>query len=602
MSTDFEHVNQNFRQIFENSPAIMLLIDPASHRIIAANKAAEDFYGWKRSALESMSINDINSLSTEEIEAEMDNARQSNRNYFRLEHRLANGKIRNVEVYSGKVEIDGKEYLHHIVHDVTENRQTEYALKENEEKFKALLNQVPEALFLHKLDGTIVDYNHITLEKYGYTAGEILQLKTTDIDPDYKEREDLGTFWKELTQKKQLRFEARHMKKDGTIFPAEVSLAPIEMKGEKYYLALAADITERKQAEELIRHNQERLREAEKIGKMGHVDWIVAEQRSYWSDEVFEIYERDPKLGVPAYEEIMNLHQPEDAARLEKAVIDALQKGKDYDLDLVALMPSGKKKYLHVIGKPVKDANGDVTNIKGIVQDITERKLTEEELRIKDKSIESSHNAIALVDLDNKLTYVNPAFLQMWGYEKQEEVLGKSSVSFWISENEAQKVSDSSLSQGSWKGELTAKSKDGSTFIALVSANLVTDDQGKPLHKMASFIDITERKQVEEALRESEERFRSYIDHAPDGVFITDENGRYVEVNQAACKITGYIKKELLQKHIPDLLQKSEIEKGIQHFKEVQQNGSARSEIGFVTKSGENRFWHVAATKLSDTR
>ena len=464
MSADFEHVNQNFRQIFENSPAIMLLIDPASHRIVAANKAAEDFYGWKRSETESMSINDINSLSTEEIEAEMDNARQSKRNYFRFKHKVAGGEIRDVEIYSGKIELDGKDYLLQIVHDITKHTQSEKKLKQNEsnfsdifqtinegicyvnktgqiisanralleiiglpeekivghnvfklvtslltvsnlekaeplikaaltgknippfelgykdktveittifspvtkriiafvrditdrkkseddlkeskENFELLLNQVPEALFLHKLDGTIVDYNHITLEKYGYTAGEILQLKTADIDPDYKEREDHGLFWKELKQKKQLRFEARHMKKDGTIFPVEVSLAPIEMNGEKYYLALAADITERKQAEELIRHNQERLREAEKIGKMGHVDWIVAEQRSHWSDEIFEIYERDPKLGVPAYEEIMKLHQPEDAARLEKAVIDALQKGKDYDLDLVSVMPSGKK-------------------------------------------------------------------------------------------------------------------------------------------------------------------------------------------------------------------------------------------------------------------
>ncbi|MCF8236351.1 MAG: PAS domain S-box protein, partial [Bacteroidales bacterium] len=475
MTADYEHAKHSFRLISDNSPAIMLLIDPASHRIVAANKAAEDFYGWKRSALEKMSINDINSLSAKEIKAEMDNTRQSKRNYFRLEHRLANGEIRNVEVYNGKVEIDGKDYLHQIVHDITKHTQSEKKLKQNEsnfsdifqtinegicyvtttgqiisanralleiaglpeerivghnafklvtsfltvsnlkkaeplikaaltgknippfelgykdktleittifspvtkriiafvrditdrkkseidlneskENFRLLLNQIPEALFLHKLDGTIVDYNQITLEKYGYTAGELLQLKTTDIDPDYKKRENQGLFWKELNQKKQLRFEARHMKKDGTIFPVEISLAPIEMKGKRYYLALAADITGRKQAEE--------------------------------------------------------------------------------------------------------------------------------------------------------------------------------------------------------------------------------------------------------ALRESEKRFRSYIENAPDGVFIADENGRYVEVNQAACKITGYIKKELLQKQIPDLLQKSEIEKGIQHFKEVQQNGSARSEIGFVTKSGENRFWHVAATKLSDTR
>lgn len=418
MSADYEQAKRSFRLISNNSPAIMLLIDPRSQRIVAANKAAEKFYGWRRPEFENISINDINSLSTEEIEAEMDKARQSKRNYFRFKHKVAGGDIRDVEVYSGEVKIDGKDYLHYIVHDLTRQVQSEIDLKESKENFQLLLNQIPEALFLHKLDGLIVDYNQITLEKYGYTAGEILQLKTADIDPDYKEREDQGLFWKELNQKKQLRFEARHMKKDGAIFPVEISLAPIEMKGERYYLALAADITERKQVEN--------------------------------------------------------------------------------------------------------------------------------DLRIKEKSIESSHNAIALVDLDGKLSYVNPAFLQMWGYEKQEEVLGKSSVSFWISANEAQKVSDSSLSQGSWKGELTAKRKNGSTFIALVSANLVTDKHGKPLHKMASFIDITERKQAEQALREHQELLTAIYRNAPLVLMVVDSERRIQQVNGFATQFAGREAEEML--------------------------------------------------------
>jgi len=114
--------------------------------------------------------------------------------------------------------------------------------------------------------------------------------------------------------------------------------------------------------------------------------------------------------------------------------------------------------------------------------------------------------------------------------------------------------------------------------------------------------EIEDRSKVEEALRESEERFRSYIGHAPDGVLIADEKGDFIEVNQSACELTGYSEEELLGKGIPDLLQKSEVAKGIAHFKEVQRNGSARGEIGFVTKSGENRFGQIAAVKLSGTR
>ncbi len=142
------------------------------------------------------------------------------------------------------------------------------------------------------------------------------------------------------------------------------------------------------------------------------------------------------------------------------------------------------------------------------------------------------------------------------------------------------------------------KSDGEITWINVSAAPLHLEKYGV----VVTYGDITERKRVEVALRKTEEKFRSYIANAPDGVFIADEKGRYVEVNQAACEITGYSEKELLNKSIPDLLQKSELEKGIQHFKEVQQNGSARDEIGFVTKSGENRFWQVAAVKLFDTR
>ncbi|MDZ7742398.1 MAG: PAS domain-containing protein [Bacteroidota bacterium] len=119
---------------------------------------------------------------------------------------------------------------------------------------------------------------------------------------------------------------------------------------------------------------------------------------------------------------------------------------------------------------------------------------------------------------------------------------------------------------------------------------------------IVTLIDVTKRFKAIEKLKESEEKFRSYIDFAPDGIFITDENGKYKEMNQAACDITGYSEQELLNMQISDLLQKSEIEKGVKHFQKVKEKGTARIEMGFVAKNGENRYWNIAAVKLSDNR
>jgi PAS domain S-box-containing protein len=114
--------------------------------------------------------------------------------------------------------------------------------------------------------------------------------------------------------------------------------------------------------------------------------------------------------------------------------------------------------------------------------------------------------------------------------------------------------------------------------------------------------EIVERKNAKNALALSEEKFRSYIENAPDGIFITNEKGEYLEVNPAACQITGYAENELIGKKIPNLLQKEYLEKGAEHFQKVIKNGFAKGEIGFITKSGEERFWEIDAVKLSETR
>ncbi|MDD2736412.1 MAG: PAS domain S-box protein [Desulfuromonadaceae bacterium] len=103
-------------------------------------------------------------------------------------------------------------------------------------------------------------------------------------------------------------------------------------------------------------------------------------------------------------------------------------------------------------------------------------------------------------------------------------------------------------------------------------------------------------------LSQSEEKFRSYVDASPDGVFVTDENGRYLEVNMAIAKITGYQKSELLNMSIPDLLPPEEAETALKHFQHLLETGVSSSEYQFLHKNGKKRWWLVDAVKLSDSR
>ncbi len=131
------------------------------------------------------------------------------------------------------------------------------------------------------------------------------------------------------------------------------------------------------------------------------------------------------------------------------------------------------------------------------LRDITKRKQAEETLRIKDYAIESALNPVAMADLSGNLTYVNPAFLTLWGYSHTGEVLGKSAIDFWQISEQAQNIIEA-LHQGrGWTGELIAQRKDRTMFNAQISASMVLNSDGQPLCMQAWFVDITERKQAE---------------------------------------------------------------------------------------------------------
>ncbi len=121
-----------YRALFEVNTAIKLLISPTSGRIVDANSAAVEFYGWPLETLRSMHITDINLLTSEEVQAEMENARSGRRRYFRFRHRTASGAVRHVEVHSGPVEIDSESLLLSIVHDVTERDALEEQLRRSQ--------------------------------------------------------------------------------------------------------------------------------------------------------------------------------------------------------------------------------------------------------------------------------------------------------------------------------------------------------------------------------------------------------------------------------------------------------------------------------------
>jgi len=134
------------------------------------------------------------------------------------------------------------------------HKQSEAALEESEDKFRSLINQAAEMLFLHDLQGNIIDVNQATIENTGYSKKELVGMNVIDIDPDVQNRDDMNQFWKAIEpENPAITFEARHRRKNGEIYPAEITISKIILSDGHYILGLAHNIAERKKAEEEIK-------------------------------------------------------------------------------------------------------------------------------------------------------------------------------------------------------------------------------------------------------------------------------------------------------------------------------------------------------------
>lgn len=177
--------------------------------------------------------------------------------------------------------------------------------------------------------------------------------------------------------------------------------------------------------------------------------------------------------------------------------------------------------------------------------DITQRKEIEE-LRIKEAVIASSLSPIMVTDLDGHITYVNPAFAHLWGYETREEILGRQLAEFVLDREQAAEMLVPLKEYGYWIGEHLAVRKNGSLRFVQRSASVVRDQRGTPVCLASSFVDVTDRKAAEQSLRASEQRYRSIVETAQEGIWLIGEEGDTTFVNSKLAAMLGYTADEMM--------------------------------------------------------
>ena len=242
-----------YSALFQNNHAVMLLIDPDSADIVDANPAACSFYQYSYENLIKMKMHDINTLPKDRVFEAMRQAKLESKNYFHFQHRLANGEIRDVEVYSGPVRIEGRDLLYSIIHDITERKNAEERLEESETSLRAILSASP--IGICRLKNRVFEWVNDAMSRMtGYSFEEFTG-KTSrflfENDTEY-ERASLIYNTGKLC-------ETQHRTKDGSLIEVLLQCSRID---DSTFIVTVTDITDRKNVEK----EQARMGKLESLG------------------------------------------------------------------------------------------------------------------------------------------------------------------------------------------------------------------------------------------------------------------------------------------------------------------------------------------------
>jgi PAS domain S-box-containing protein len=488
-----------------------------------------------------------------------------------------------------------------ITRDISERKRAEEALRESEDRHRAMFEQAADSIVLIDAEtGELVQFNDRAHQALGYTREEFERLKIPDFEV-IQPAEEVAKHIEKIVKEGADTFETKQRTKSGEIRDIQVSSRAVTLGGRHFIQGIWRDITERKRVEDALRESEERYRAifeqaADSIVLIDAETGALVQFNDRAHQSLGYTRKEFERLKVSDFEVI------ESAEDVAKHIEKILKEGADV-FETKHRTKSGEIRDIQVSGRAVTLGGRHFT--QGIWRDITERKRAEQALRESEEKyrrlMQDSIDGIAVAE-GMEITLVNRAFLEMFGYESEEEVVGHPFTNLvspeyrelMVERGYARERGEDVLAQYEFK----ALRKDGSEFDAEISVSGIAY-KGR-LKRQAVIKDISERKRAEEAVRESEEKFRNIFQSASDAIMYLDTSGRFLDVNEKAVEVFGGPKEELLGKHFTTIgvFNLRDIQPLMTSFASVLGGEKASVEIRIKNRKGQERFLDCTGSAL----
>ena len=431
-----------------------------------------------------------------------------------------------------------------IVKDITERMQAKEELKERKEKYRGLSEAAFESIFLSE-KGKCIEQNQTAQNTFGYTNEEAIGRYGTEwIVP-----EDREMVMANMLKGKEDPYEATALRKDGSTFPCMLRGKMMHYKGRDVRVTSLTDITDLKHAEAVASEKEHLINSiAENSPNIIYI-FNVAQGRNIYTNRNIskllgyqedEINDKDPDF-------FNKLIHPDDIQQFDIFYknIGTLPINEVFDFEYRIMSKGGKWVWFKGSEKEFERVNGKVVSLIGTVQDVTSKKKAEVALRESEAKyravVENGFEGILIIDFEGKVLFANPALLKIFHYSEFSEVLGKSVFAFLAPESIPAAIADlTKVVQGSKLDvvEYRGITSEGKT-INIESIGKLIDFEGTKAD-IISVRDITAKKAIETALRESEEKYRLIAENTSDGIIAMDAENRIQYASPAYLKQIGY--------------------------------------------------------------